>query len=116
VHRHIHIKEVDSIIHRHLRKAWTEGRPELTPMFRVMDDDNDEVIEEHEAVYQLTSLVNVKEYTPKVGHDYQLTQLAAITLIFQHSSTTYNTWKTIDHKEMMPKMRFLLWLADAGTY
>jgi hypothetical protein len=51
-----------------------------------------------------------------VGRDYQLVQSASITSIFQHSSTTCNTWKTIDRKEIMPKMRTLLWPANAGTY
>jgi hypothetical protein len=49
--RHIHVKEVDSTIHRRLRKAWKYGRLELASMFRVMDgDDDDEVVEEHEAM------------------------------------------------------------------
>jgi hypothetical protein len=116
--RHIHVKEVDSTIHRRLRKAWTEGRLELAPMFRAMEGNNNEVVEEHEAMWQLASLAGVplKEYTPKVGRDYQLAQSASITSIFQHSSTACNTWKTIDRKEIMPKMRSLLWLANAGAY
>jgi hypothetical protein len=35
--RHIHVEEVDSTIRRRLRKAWTEGRFELAPMFRASD-------------------------------------------------------------------------------
>jgi hypothetical protein len=87
-------------------------------MFRAMEGDNDEVVEEREAMWQLASLADVplKDYTPNVGRDSQLAQTAVITSIFQHSSTTCNTWKTIDRKEIMPKMRSLLWLANAGAY
>jgi hypothetical protein len=87
-------------------------------MFRAMEGDNDEVAEEHEAMWQLASLAGVplKEYAPKVDRNYQLAQSAAITSISQHSSTTCNTWKTIDSKEIMPKMRSLLWLVNAGAY
>jgi hypothetical protein len=83
-----------------------------------MESNDDEAIEEHEAMWQLASLdgVPLKAYTPKVSHGYQLAQSAAITSIFQHSSTTCNTWKTIDSKEIIPKMRSLLWLVNAGAY
>jgi hypothetical protein len=98
--RHIHVKEVDLTIHRCFRKAWTEGRLELAPMFRAMEGDDDEVVEEHKAMWQLVCLAGapLKDYTPKVSRNYQLVQSAAITSIFQHSSTTCNTRETIGRK------------------
>jgi hypothetical protein len=83
-----------------------------------MDRDGDKVVEEHEAMWQLASLAGVllRDYTPKVDCDYQLAQLVAISSVSQRSSISRNTWKTIDRKEIMPKTRSLLWLANAGAY
>jgi hypothetical protein len=72
-------------------------------MFRAMEGDNDEVVEEHKTMWWLASLAGVplREYTPKVGRDYQLAQSAAITSIIQHSlTTTSNARETINCKRL----------------
>jgi hypothetical protein len=76
-------------------------------MFRTMEVGDRNVVEEHEATWQLIG-VPLKDYTPKVSCNFQIVQYTAIMSIIQHSSTIYNTWKTMGRKDIMPKMRSLL--------
>jgi hypothetical protein len=50
---------VDLAIYQRLRKSWTAVRLEFAPMFRAIEVDNEDMVEEYETMWQLVYLAVV---------------------------------------------------------